>query len=138
MTAEELGRRLAAEFPETFHRDTGLAILGVWHGGCRLRLGFRPDTLRPGGTIAGTTLMLLADVAVYVAVLASLGWVPLAVTTNLNSNFLRKPEPSALEAECRLLKLGQRLAVGEVSIRSEGAADLVAHATATYSIPPRA
>ena len=81
--------------------------------------------------------MLLADVAVYVAVLASLGWVPLAVTTNLNINLLKKPEPGAREAECRRLKLGQRLAVGEVSIRPEGAADLVAHATATYSIPPR-
>jgi uncharacterized protein (TIGR00369 family) len=62
--------------------------------------------------------------------------VPLAVTTNLNINFLRKPGPGALVAECRLLKLGQRLAVCDVAIRSEGQEDLVAHATSTYSIPP--
>jgi uncharacterized protein (TIGR00369 family) len=72
----------------------------------------------------------------YVAVLASIGPVPLAVTTNLNINFLRKPAQRDLIAECKLIKLGKRLAVGEVQIRSEGEDELVAHATATYSIPP--
>jgi uncharacterized protein (TIGR00369 family) len=81
--------------------------------------------------------MLLADVAMYVAVLASIGWVPLAVTTNLNINFLRKPRLGALIAECRLLKLGTRLAVGEVTIWAEGDEEPVAHATSTYSIPPQ-
>ena len=68
--------------------------------------------------------------------LASIGWVPLAVTTNLSINFLKKPGPRALDAECRLLKLGKRLAVGDISIRSEGDDELAAHATSTYSIPP--
>jgi uncharacterized protein (TIGR00369 family) len=134
---DELERLLRAEFPETFNPETGLVILEIWHGGCRLRQDFLRNSLRPGGTIAGTTMMLLADVSVYVAVLASIGWTPLAVTTSLNINFLKKPVPGALEAHCRLLKLGKRLAVGEVSIRSEGEQDLVAHATSTYSIPPR-
>jgi uncharacterized protein (TIGR00369 family) len=133
----ELERLLAAECPEIFHPAAGLAILSIWHGGSRLRQEFLPNSLRPGGTISGTTMMLLADVAMYVAVLASIGWTPLAVTTNLNINFLKKPAPGALEAECRLLKLGKRLAVGEVSIRSAGEEHLVAHATSTYSIPPR-
>jgi uncharacterized protein (TIGR00369 family) len=137
ITQEELERLLQAEFPETFNQDSGLAILGIWHGGCRVRRDFLHSSLRPGGTISGTTMMLLADVSVYVAVLASIGWTPLAVTTSLNINFLKKPAPGALEAECRLLKVGKRLAVGEVSIRPEGEADLVAHATSTYSIPPR-
>jgi uncharacterized protein (TIGR00369 family) len=137
ITAEELGRLLAAEFPETFNRDTGLTILEIWHGGCRVRQAFLKNSLRPGGTIAGTTMMMLVDVAMYIAVLASIGWVPLAVTTNLNINFLKKPAPGALEAQCRLLKLGKRLAVGEVSIHPEGEEDLLAHATLTYSIPPR-
>ena len=69
--------------------------------------------------------------------LASIGPVPLAVTTNLNINFLRKPAPRDLIAECRLLKLGKRLAVGEVTIRSDGEDELVAHVTSTYSIPPQ-
>jgi len=132
----ELVRLLEAEFPQTFNPDTGLVILEIWHGGCRVRQNFLENSLRPGGTISGNTMMLLTDVSVYVAVLASIGWTPLAVTTNLNINFLKKPTPSALEAECRLLKIGKRLAVGEVSIRSVGTEDLVAHATATYSIPP--
>ena len=101
-----------------------------------MRLSRNDTTTRPGGTVSGPTIMMLADVGMYVAILASIGWVPLAVTTNLNINFLRKPAPGALIAECRLLKLGKRLAVGEVVIRSEGDEDLVAHATSTYSIPP--
>jgi uncharacterized protein (TIGR00369 family) len=138
MTPEELERRLTAEFPEAFNAGSGLAILDVWHGGARVRQDFIASSTRPGGTISGPTIMALADVAAYVAILASVGWVPLAVTTSLNINFLRRPEPGALIAECRLIKLGKRLAVGEVSIRAEAAEDLVAHATSTYSIPPRA
>lgn len=136
LTAQELERRLAAEFREAFHSDSGLSILEVWHGGCRVRLRFQETSTRPGGTISGPTLMMLADVAMYVGLLASIGWVPLAVTTNLNINFLRKPARAALLAECRLIKLGRRLAVGDIAITSEGDPDLVAHATSTYSIPP--
>lgn len=135
--AEDLERRLSAEFPETFNPESGLSILSVRYGGCRVRRAFQANSLRPGGTISGPTIMELCDVSMYVAVLASIGWVPLAVTTNLNINFLRKPSPAALLAECRLMKLGKRLAVGEVAIGSEGEDDLVAHATSTYSIPPR-
>jgi uncharacterized protein (TIGR00369 family) len=136
LSAADLEARLSVEFPETFNRESGLAILEAWHGGCRVRLGYSPSSLRPGGTISGVAMMTLADVTMYVAVLASVGWKPLAVTTNLNINFLRKPPPGALIAHCRLLKLGQRLAVGDVNISSEEGADLVAHATSTYSIPP--
>ena len=81
-------------------------------------------------------MMALADFAMYVAVLASIGPVPLAVTTNLNINFLRKPAPRDLIGGGRLLKLGKRLAVGEVTIRSDGEEEPVAHVTSTYSIPP--
>ena len=137
LTAAELERRLAAEFPEVFHAGSGLTILAVEHGGARLRLLASDSMKRPGGTVAGSTLMLLADITMYVAVLASIGWVPLAVTTSLNINFLRKPAPGPLIAECRLLKLGGRLAVGEVTISCEDSPEALAHATSTYSIPPR-
>jgi len=138
LTAAELEQRLAAEFPEAFHADDGIDILEARHRGARVRMLPPANALRPGGTISGPVLMLLADLAMYVAVLASIGWVPLAVTTNLNINFLRKPRLGALIAECRLLKLGKRLAVGEVTIWEEGDEESVAHATSTYSIPPQA
>jgi uncharacterized protein (TIGR00369 family) len=137
LTAAELEQRLAAEFPEAFHAGSGITILEARHRGARVRLAPPENALRPGGTISGPTLMLLADVAMYVTVLASIGWVPLAVTTNLNINFLRKPSPGGLIAECQLLKLGKRLAVGQVTIWAEGDEEPVAHATSTYSIPPR-
>jgi len=135
LTAGELEQRLLSEFPEAFSPDSGLSILSVWHGGSRVRLPFQDRSLRPGGTISGPTIMMLADVAMYVALLASIGWEPLAMTTSLNINFLRKPPARALEAECRLLKLGKRLAVGDIAVRSVGEDELVAHATSTYSIP---
>lgn len=101
----------------------------------RMRLRFSDRHLRPGGTISGPSMFALSDVALYVAILAQIGKVGLAVTTNVNINFLRKPPPRDLIGEARLIKLGKRLAVGEVGIRSEGEDELVAHAVGTYSIP---
>jgi uncharacterized protein (TIGR00369 family) len=135
LTAKELERLLSAEFPQMFDPESGYGIEEVWFCGSRIRKHFSPRSLRPGGTIAGTTMMTLADFAPYVAILASIGWVPLAVTTNLSINFLRKPPARDLVAEARLIKLGKRLAVAEIGIRSEGEDDLVAHATSTYAIP---
>ena len=136
MTVEELERFFLAEFPQVFHAESGLAIEAVWERGCRVRQGFRQRSVRPGGTISGPTMMALADFAMYVAVLAAIGPVPLAVTINLNINFLRKAAPRDLFAEARLLKLGKRLATGEVTICSQGETEPVAHVTSTYSIPP--
>ena len=101
-----------------------------------VRLVYHERHLRPGGTIAGTSLMGLADMAMYVTLLGMIGPVALAVTTSLNINFLRKPGAKDVIGECRLLKLGRRLAVGEVTMYSEGDVAPVAHATVTYSIPP--
>jgi uncharacterized protein (TIGR00369 family) len=137
MTVEELERFLAAEFPQFFNPESGVVIESVWDGGCRVRQAFRAASLRPGGTISGPTMMALADFAMYVAVLAAIGPVPLAVTINLNINFLRKPGRCDLLAEARLLKLGKRLATGEIAIRGDGEKEPVAHVTSTYSIPPR-
>lgn len=94
------------------------------------------EDLRPGGTVSGPTLMALADLALYVAILGEIGIVPLAVTTSLTINFLRKPEADRrVVGVCKILKLGKTLAVGEVSIYTEQAEAPVAHAVATYSIP---
>ena len=109
--------------------------LGPKSATVRFRIG--RQHLRPGDTVSGPALMALADVAMYAALLGEIGLVPLAVTTNLNINFLRKPEAKDVIAEAKLLKVGKQLAVGEVLLYSEGASELVAHATSTYSIPPR-
>jgi acyl-coenzyme A thioesterase PaaI-like protein len=138
LATDELTRRLSAEFPEVWKADSGLAIEEVWWGGCRLRQAFRAQSLRPGATISGATIMALGDYAVYVALLASIGWEPLAVTTSLNINFLRKPGRVDLLADCDLIKVGRRLVVGEVTIREAVGEDgPVAHLTSTYSIPPQ-
>lgn len=142
LTAGELTRLLTAEFPQVWGGESGLSIEEVWRGGCRLRQAFREMSLRPGATISGATIMALGDYAVYVALLASVGWVPLAVTTSLNINFLRKPGRADLMADCNLLKTGRRLVIGEVTIRQvtvreAGEHEPVAHLTSTYSLPPR-
>jgi uncharacterized protein (TIGR00369 family) len=136
MSAKEVGELLAREFSQAFHAESPNVIEGAWHGGCRIRRKFSQSSLRPGGTISGPTMMAMTDFAMYVAILASVGPVPLAVTTNLNINFLRKPAQRDLIAEVKLIKLGKRLAVGDVAIYSDGEDEMVAHATSTYSIPP--
>jgi len=92
--------------------------------------------LRPGGTVSGPVMMATADVALYVAILGEIGIVPLTVTTSLNFNFMRKPAADRrIVGVCKLLKLGRSLAVGEVSLYSEGQDEMVAHAVGTYAIP---
>lgn len=104
----------------------------------RLRAVYSDRFLRPGGTIAGPVMMGLADAALYALVLSRIGPVELAVTTSLSINFLRKPLAADIVADARMLKLGKRLAVGEVNLFSEalGRDEPVAHVTGTYSIPP--
>jgi uncharacterized protein (TIGR00369 family) len=135
ITAEEIASLLRAGFSRW--DETGVSIETAGFRSCRLRLTVGDHSLRIGGTVSGPTMFMLADTALFVAVLASVGPKALAVTTNMSINFLRKPAPKDLIAECRLLKLGARLAVGEVTIYSDGDEDPVAHATGTYSIPAR-
>ncbi|MFQ5993787.1 MAG: PaaI family thioesterase [Acidiferrobacterales bacterium] len=120
-----------------FMGQLGVKVEQLDEGSARIRVPFRDDFIRPGGTIAGPVLMGLADLAMYGAVLSLIGPVELAVTTNLNINFLRRPSPGDVIAEARILKLGKRLAVGEVGLFRDGEDELVAHVTTTYSIPPR-
>jgi len=135
MTAAELDAFLRTELPQLFNYDD-LAIEHADGQTCQVRQRFRESMLRPGGTISGPTLMVLADLAMYVVLLSAIGPIGLAVTTNLNINFLRKGQPGQdVLAAARLLKLGKRLAVGEVNLLSGTSPDTIAHVTSTYSIP---
>lgn len=130
-TAAELSSFLSREFPQ--NRCT---IEAIDADGVTVAHPVGDSELRPGGTVSGPVMMTLADVALYVAILARIGIVPLAVTTQLSINFLRKPSADRrVIARCRLIKLGKSLAVGEVWIHSEGVDEPVAHATGTYAIP---
>jgi uncharacterized protein (TIGR00369 family) len=134
MTAQDLMDFLAAEFPQV---QSDFQIEEVRDMGLRVRLVVADRHLRPGGTVSGPTMFSLADVAVYLAILAQIGPKALAVTTNCSIDFMRKPAANTdLVADCTLLKLGRVLAVGDVLIRSEGTEAPVARATLTYSIPP--
>jgi uncharacterized protein (TIGR00369 family) len=136
MSAAEVGEFLAQEFPQAFGPNRPNLIEAVGPGTARVRFKANEKHLRPGGTVSGPTMMALCDATIYVAILASIGPVALAVTTNLSINFLRKPAPGDLIADCKLLKLGKRLAVGEVTVRAGDDEAPVAHCVATYSIPP--
>ncbi|WP_213958479.1 PaaI family thioesterase [Variovorax sp. dw_954] len=132
-SATEIASFLAAEFPQS-----KCTVLSVGDKAATIRHEVGIAELRPGGTVAGPVLMTVADVALYVALLGEIGIVPLAVTTSLNINFLRKPSADrAIIGECKLIKLGRTLAVGEVSLYSEGLEEPVAHVVGTYAIPPR-
>lgn len=134
MNAEQVQEFLAEVFPE---RRITAQIEELRDGFVRLRVPVTDRNLRPGGTVSGPTLMAVADTGMYFLTLAMVGPVALALTTNLNIDFLRAPKLADIVAETEMLKLGKRLAVGRVTIFSDGMEDPVAHASVTYSIPPR-
>jgi len=132
VTKAEVEAFIRAEFPQS-----KCVIREVGQRGATLTQDVGPGELRPGGTVSGPVLMGLADVALYVAILGEIGIVPLTVTTSLTINFLRKPAADRrLVAVCKLMKVGRSLAVGEVSLYSEGLEEPVAHVVGTYAIPP--
>jgi len=116
--------------------DIDLQIEEVREGYARIRIPFQEKSIRPGGTVSGPTMMAAGDTAMYAAILGTLGEVSMAVTSNLNINFLQRPNPSDLIAEGTILKLGKRMAFCEVGVRSDGSDELVAHVTGSYSLPP--
>lgn len=137
MSREELAAYLDEVFPQINAQGPAYSVASVGPGETIVRLDPNDSHLRPGGTVSGPTLFTLADLSAYAAILAHIGPVALAVTTNLTINFLRKPAPEPLFGRCRILKLGKRLAVVEITIAHDPSGEAVAHATATYSIPPR-
>lgn len=133
ISLEEFREITRASLP--FAEAMGVEAVEIERGRARFRLPYRADFLRPGGTIGGPLLMGLADVTMYAVVLSAVGRQELAVTSNLTMNFLRKPGPAAILAEGRMLRLGRRLAFGEVELFTEGDPEMVAHATVTYALP---
>lgn len=130
-TKQEIVEFLAKTFPQS-----RCVVEAVGKGTSTVRHHVGARELRPGGTVSGPVMMTVADVALYVAIFGAIGIVPLAVTSSLNINFLRKPAAGKdIIGVCKLLKLGKSLAVGEVALYSEGGEDAVAHAVGTYAIP---
>jgi len=131
-TVEELNEFLIKEFPQA-----QCVVESVDNMSAVVRHKVGHNELRPGGTVSGPVMMTTADTALYMAILHEIGLVALAVTTNLNINFLRKPAADRdIIGECRLIKKGKVLVIGDVTLYSEGDERPVAHATGTYSIPP--
>ena len=136
ITVDEFNAIMAKELPWAL--EVGMTAYCINDSVAVLRLPFDKRMLRPGGTVSGPTMMALADATMYAVILSAIGVVKLAVTTSFNINFLHRPKPADLNAERRILKLGKRLAVVEVTLHSDGHQTPVAHATGTYSIPPDA
>ena len=123
---------------EVFPQVNGkIDILNLTDVSSSVKLKIVKSDLRPGGTVSGPSMFLLADVTFYIAVLASIGKQPLAVTTNCSINLMRKPDPNDLIADARILKKGRNLIVGDVLLRSSICNQIVAQASFTYAIPPR-
>jgi uncharacterized protein (TIGR00369 family) len=137
LTAEQIEDFLTREFPQIYAGGPVFHCVNVAPGTATLRFHPNDSHLRPGGTVSGPALFALADVAAYVALLAHIGPVALALTTNLNINFLNRADPVPLDGVCRVLKIGRSLAMLEVSIERTDTRQIIAHATTTYSIPPQ-
>lgn len=137
MTVGELMSLLGATFPQAFTPPSPFTVTEVFPSGSVLRLDPDNSHLRHGGTVSGPTMFALADIAGYVAILAHVGPATATVSTNVNINFLRKPEMKPLQARATILKLGRQLVVTDILISSVDDGEILAHATATYSMPPK-
>jgi uncharacterized protein (TIGR00369 family) len=123
-------------FPQIHSGGRIFSIEEIGERNARVRMRHHERMLRPGGTVSGSAMFGLADFSVYVAIIATLGEAGIdAVTTNLNINFLARPEARDMVSSVSLIRLGRRLAVGEARLYSDGVADMVAHAIATYALP---
>ncbi|TAL38169.1 PaaI family thioesterase [Phenylobacterium sp.] len=134
LDAEGVNALLRRAFPQSPQQGFP-QVTSVTPGRVRLVSPYRPDMLRPGGVIAGPTLMSLADTAAYALVLAHIGDQLMTVTSQLNMSFLRGAQPGELHAEAEMLRLGRRLAVMDVRLWTEGPDRLAAQAGVTYAIP---
>lgn len=137
LTAAQVSALIDTHFPQANADGKLIKIEDIADDLAILRLKLHERHIRPGGTLSGPSMFTLADVAIYTLILSRLGEAGLqAVTTNLNINFLSRPVPADLIAKARLIKLGRRLAIGQVELFSTGNDTMVALATATYAIPP--
>ena len=132
MSKVDLENFLEKEFPQV---SSNFKILNTKPNSLSMLMHISDEHLRPGGTVSGPTMFLLADVSFYLATFGIIGPKSLTVTTNCSINFLRKPNISDLISETRVLKIGKTLSVGDVLIYSKGIKEPVAHASLTYSIP---
>ena len=137
MSIAQIERLIDEQFPQIHLGGRVFYIEAAGHRGARMRMAAHEKNLRPGKTLSGPSMFQLADVALYVAILATLGEAATqSVTTNLNINFLSRPSQADLIAEVDLVKVGKKLVIGEVELYSVGGKAMVAHAIATYALPP--
>lgn len=135
MTAGEVNELIESAFPQLNDSRNSFYAVDVFPGGCTVRLDATERHLRPGNTVSGPALFTLADIGGYVCVLSHGGPDALSVTTSININFMRKAEAGPVDGRCKILKLGRSLMVYDCEITQDGV--IVAHATGTYSIPPK-
>ena len=137
LTPAQVSALVDTHFPQVHAGGKHLHIESIGHRVACVHMQADDAQIRPGGTVSGPAMFKLADFSLWVVLLGNLGEAALqAVTTSLTINFLTRPKPGEMRAEARIIKLGRRLAVGEIELYSVGAEDMVAHATATYAIPP--
>ncbi len=137
LSAKDINLYLDEVYPHLNGATRDYEVLSVGQNTCVVRLNATERHLRPGNTVSGPCLFTLADIGGYAIILAHIGKVALAVTTNLNITFMRKAGPGAVEGHARLLKLGKSLAMFDIELVSGQERNVIAHATGTYAIPPK-
>ena len=135
-TKQEITALLAATFPQAFGEPSAFTILEIFPSGATLRLDPDESHLRHGGTVSGPTMFALADIAGYIAILGHVADAVHTVTSNMTISFLNKPEHAPLYARAEILKLGRQLVTVNIGIHSVETEHILAHATATYAMPP--
>ena len=128
---------LSSYLDEVFPKVVNLyKILSLEPGYAKIVQNVSSENLRPGEIVSGPTVFSLFDIGMYILLLAHIGKEPLAVTTNCSIDFLQKPNAGEeMDADCKLLKLGRTLIVGEVLVKAPKQEDLLARSSITYFRP---
>jgi len=133
VSAEEMNRF----FSDNFKGDRGalpdITLAKADH--VIMSVPMRERNMRPGGFISGPTQMALADHIAYAVIFTRLGITPVALTSNLNIDFLHPLQGETITVEGKMVKLGRTLAVIAVDIKGTDSQKISSRATVTYVLP---
>lgn len=120
---------------DPFVTRLGIRPIKVEHGSSLVAVDIEPHHMNANGYVNGGVSFALADAAMGLAIATDMvNRKTSSATLEMKLNFLRGAKGGRLEAEGKVLRITERFAVVEVSIRS--GSDEIARALGTYAILP--
>ncbi len=114
-------------------QDLKLKINSVSRWKCKFTLHYSKKLVRSGDIICGQAIVGAADTAMIVAVISAIGKYQEITTVDIACKYLRPLLQHGGLLETEILKLGQRLVVGRVTVKDIQSDKLAAEISCTYA-----